>query len=249
MKTHLLVTAGWLVIVAGPIASIQAQNNTGSLSPTTGNSLTAGSTSLGGGEAGAAGLQGIESGKAVEIRTGFLNPIDKAGFLMPSNTTTTARSSRSTSTSRVTTPSSRSTGLSSLRGLGGFGGRGLGSQFGSSAQSGANAGAQTLRFPMRMATTTGTTGPIPIQAAVMTRFQERVTNLPGFDSASGVRMAVEGRTAVLRGTVATDRQREMLTRLAMLEPGVSTVRNELTVDGSSSPPESLPPSTPKPAAP
>lgn len=41
---------------------------------------------------------------------------------------------------------------------------------------------------------------------------------------------MEGRTAVLRGTVASEQGRDLAARLAMLEPGVSQVRNELQTE-------------------
>jgi hypothetical protein len=44
-----------------------------------------------------------------------------------------------------------------------------------------------------------------------------------------VSVAVDGRTAVLTGTVPTPRDRELAIRLARLEPGISVVRSELVV--------------------
>lgn len=45
----------------------------------------------------------------------------------------------------------------------------------------------------------------------------------------GVEVALEGRTATLRGVVATDHDRDVAEQLVLLEPGVSAVQNELTV--------------------
>ena len=45
-----------------------------------------------------------------------------------------------------------------------------------------------------------------------------------------IKVEMEGRTAVLTGTVDTDHARDLAERLAMLEPGISDVRNELIVD-------------------
>ena len=38
-----------------------------------------------------------------------------------------------------------------------------------------------------------------------------------------------GRTAILRGTVATDEDRRLAEQLVLLEPGVAKVQNEITV--------------------
>jgi osmotically-inducible protein OsmY len=42
-------------------------------------------------------------------------------------------------------------------------------------------------------------------------------------------VSVQGATATLRGVVASARDREMAELLVRFEPGISTVRNELTV--------------------
>ena len=73
-----------------------------------------------------------------------------------------------------------------------------------------------------------------------------------------VEIQLEGRTAVLRGSVATDHDRALAEQLALLEPGISFVRNEIsTTDqpaSETSGPATLPPaempeeSLPDPAA-
>ena len=51
-----------------------------------------------------------------------------------------------------------------------------------------------------------------------------------------ITVSVVGRTAILRGTVATAKERRLAAILAKFEPGVSTVRNDLKVaDGTASP--------------
>ncbi|HVW35858.1 MAG TPA: hypothetical protein VHB99_01095, partial [Pirellulales bacterium] len=52
---------------------------------------------------------------------------------------------------------------------------------------------------------------------------------------SSVEIRLEGRTAVLRGSVATDHDRALAEQLALLKPGISFVRNELS---TTAPPES-----------
>lgn len=53
--------------------------------------------------------------------------------------------------------------------------------------------------------------------------------------AAAVEVELQGRVAVLRGSVATDHDRAVAEQLALLEPGISFVRNELS---TTSPPES-----------
>ena len=42
-------------------------------------------------------------------------------------------------------------------------------------------------------------------------------------------LAVEDRTAIISGTVATDRERQLIETMIRFEPGISVVKNELTV--------------------
>lgn len=61
-------------------------------------------------------------------------------------------------------------------------------------------------------------------------------------------ISVEGRTATLRGMVASTKDRELAELLVRLEPGVSDVQNDLRVTPAAEPianPPSRPPSTPR----
>ena len=53
-------------------------------------------------------------------------------------------------------------------------------------------------------------------------------------------VTMEGRTAVLRGKVATAEDRELAAALTLMEPDVKDVRNELVVDSLATPVEVLP---------
>ncbi len=59
---------------------------------------------------------------------------------------------------------------------------------------------------------------------------------------AGVSVSMEGRTAILRGVVASAEERQMAEYLASFEPGVSNVRNELAVAGDK---EVIPPPSPR----
>lgn len=58
---------------------------------------------------------------------------------------------------------------------------------------------------------------------------KRLAKLPGLALTSPLEVSLNSDEATLRGTVATERDRELAERLVLLEPGVSRVRNELQV--------------------
>lgn len=72
------------------------------------------------------------------------------------------------------------------------------------------------------------------------QFEARLTKLPGLEKQNDVQVRMEGRTAVLSGSVASDRDRSLVEGLALLEPGISAVRNELVVGESGSTVQELP---------
>jgi len=73
--------------------------------------------------------------------------------------------------------------------------------------------------------------------AFNTSVSTRLMRVPGIAKIGAIEARLEGRTAVLRGTVATEADRQLATALARLEPEVLAVDNQLVV-GS---PEALPP--------
>jgi hypothetical protein len=119
------------------------------------------------------------------------------------------------------------TGLGSLNLGGNFGPGGLGPQQQRPDQQG--------QTPTRAQTTIPTryrvdfTYSAPAATAVATTLQTRLSNIRGLAALGPLDVQMEGRTAILRGEVATDRDRDLAARLALLEAGVSAVRNELTV--------------------
>ena len=121
--------------------------------------------------------------------------------------------------------------LSSLGGLGGgfggggFGGGGFGNQ-GFQTQ-GQNGTTPQLRIPMRLGFTPRN---IRTPVAVSTEFQSRLHRIPGLESAAPqVEVRVLGRKAVLAGVVSSQHQRELIATLALLEPGIWDVQNDLQV--------------------
>ena len=143
-------------------------------------------------------------------------------------------SSRSSTLSRV---GGSAFGAGAGIGLGNqFGGQ-FGNQFGSQiggAQAG-TAGQLPLRHRVRI-----DVSPSPRAITRISReFAARLTRLPGLSGVGSVDVAMEGRIAVLTGSVASEQTRDLVARLAMLEPGIEAVRNELSVARTEALPESL----------
>lgn len=87
---------------------------------------------------------------------------------------------------------------------------------------------------------------IPISSAASTpsslgrQFETRLTKLPGLDAKNTIQVQMDGRTAVLTGSVVSERDRELVEGLALLEPGISAVQNELVVASPAARVEELP---------
>jgi osmotically-inducible protein OsmY len=75
---------------------------------------------------------------------------------------------------------------------------------------------------------------------VSRQFASRLRNLPALENTAAVQVTMEGRTAILTGTVASERDRELVAGLAMLEPGISAVQNNLVVGANPPRLEELP---------
>jgi osmotically-inducible protein OsmY len=72
----------------------------------------------------------------------------------------------------------------------------------------------------------------------------RITKIAGLSRVGSINASLEGRTAVLRGTVPTEADRQLAEGLARLEPEVMAVRNELVVGPPTSTEEALPLTSP-----
>lgn len=64
----------------------------------------------------------------------------------------------------------------------------------------------------------------------------RLSKMSQSRSGSSVQAELLGRTAILRGTVANSYDRDLLAQLALLEPGVAAVENQIEVGQVESPP-------------
>lgn len=91
------------------------------------------------------------------------------------------------------------------------------------------AGSMTQPIPYRLGWAVAFPVPQPPAGAVaqaLTTSFAQVRSLAGFPQ---IAVTVEGRTATLRGSVTSPEQRALAERLARLEPGIDSVRNELAV--------------------
>ncbi len=119
-------------------------------------------------------------------------------------------------------------GLNSFGGLGGLGAYGMSRNMFRSQNMQQNT--QTTA-KIRTRTKLGFTQPLPPSSAVTANFNgviQRVLARGDYGRGS-VNIVMEGSVAVLQGTVDSAHARDVAERLALLEPGISEVRNELTV--------------------
>lgn len=143
-------------------------------------------------------------------------------------------------------------GLNSLMGGQRFGG-GFGSNFGNQRNRGRGGGEDfrgernsRQRSYYRPALSIAFSPPAVSDAAVAQKLNRQVSLLQNrergirLNGSSDINVTFEDRTAVLRGSVATAYERDLAERMASLQPGVNQVRNELLVEGESTP-ESPPP--------
>lgn len=94
-------------------------------------------------------------------------------------------------------------------------------------QAGANAPRQRAQIPVALRL--GFEAPVVPAAPVQTRLTTRVQRVLNVAPSRPVTINVEGRVAILRGTVATEHEKLLAEKLAMLEPGISEVKNDLVV--------------------
>ena len=102
-------------------------------------------------------------------------------------------------------------------------------------------GTKRLRTHQRLGFTQPLANPAAINASYGTLIKRVLAR--GDYGKGQVTLAMEGSTAVLTGTVESAHAREVAERLALLEPGIAAVRNELTVRPAEPTPETSPTSS------
>jgi len=101
-----------------------------------------------------------------------------------------------------------------------------------------------LRVPISLGFT-----PRPIATSRITaQLQTRLGRLPALTTVGPIEVALEGEAVVLRGTVASEGDRQLAEELLMMAPEVTKVKNELKVQGLADTGASAPP-VPTPANP
>jgi len=91
---------------------------------------------------------------------------------------------------------------------------------------------KTGLYPPRLTLAPELTAPRP--EAVQSALEKHLSRSPGIRWTVPVEVSVEGRTAILRGAVATARDRELAEALVQFEPGISDVQNDLQVTSAPS---------------
>ena len=109
-------------------------------------------------------------------------------------------------------------------GLGGFGG----GNFGMGMMGGNAQGRKSIRASVRPEIEMSARGAADLSARTTSRF----SNLPAAQKFPNVNARYENGSVVLRGSVATEKDKKMMERLMKLEPGVDSVKNELLVQGT-----------------
>lgn len=71
--------------------------------------------------------------------------------------------------------------------------------------------------------------PLPASAEVEATLAQQLLRIPGMERLGPIEVSVVGQTAILRGAVASDHQRDVAEQLVLLEPGIREVQNELYV--------------------
>ena len=122
-------------------------------------------------------------------------------------------------------------GRGATGGFGGFGGGGglggLGALFG---LGGGGGGSQSTRPPIRTRLRSAIGGPATPPSVVQQFAAQRLRTLPSMgQQMRGVNVTMQGKTAVIRGVVRSDRDRRMTELLMRLEPGVGNVDNQVIV--------------------
>lgn len=86
-----------------------------------------------------------------------------------------------------------------------------------------------IRQPDRRSSASDPTLPPVERHPVAMAFQSRLNRLPHFSDVSNVQVQVDGRTAAISGTVSSRREHDLILRLALLEPGIDVIEDQLSV--------------------
>jgi anaerobic glycerol-3-phosphate dehydrogenase len=117
-------------------------------------------------------------------------------------------------------------GFNQFGGVGGLGNFGqMGRMFGGAMNTRNARTRQNLRTSVELGFNAPPAQPPTVVGA---RVQQRIARISRIQEMGSVTIEMDGQTAVLRGQVATEQDRDLVARMLLLEPGISDVRNELT---------------------
>ena len=85
-------------------------------------------------------------------------------------------------------------------------------------------------FERKCAANTTTSSPLAARTCASSSSRLKLVRVFQVGSVGPIRVTMEGSTAVLTGVVASEQDRQLAEGVALLEPEVETVRNELTVE-------------------
>jgi hypothetical protein len=117
---------------------------------------------------------------------------------------------------------------------------GAGMQFGAGA-----AQAPVIRTRLSL----GFENPAPDPQKFSSLLGQRLMDLPGIHWGSVVQVEIQGRTAILRGVVATEHDRDLAARVVRLEATIEQVDNKIDVAARSATPATAPRANPSAVAP
>lgn len=141
-----------------------------------------------------------------------------------------------------------SSGFGSSLGRGGFGSFGQNSSNRNGLNSGAQGfgGAQQNNFgnnnarTIRVRTVVGPSLARPSPNRVSTHLEALLPKIPSITLTSAITVRMAGQMCVIEGSVGSQRDRELIERLAQLEPGIGAVQNDLTVSTAPQEPAATP---------
>ncbi|MFT5527939.1 MAG: hypothetical protein ACI9G1_001172 [Pirellulaceae bacterium] len=201
MRDYLTIAVGLVLLTSLPLYA-QQDNQTDGGGATTGGAGTSD-----------AGIGGLETGSALERNTDFQNrDVGIVGGNNPASFTGQAGTD---------TTGGATSGLGA--GAGGFGS--FFNSFNQQLNQQSQNNDRSIRVPMRL----GFAQVRPNPQVVIGRVARQLTKISHLANANSVAVVMEGKTAVLQGFVKSDHSRAIAERLALLEPGVSRVRNEIVV--------------------
>jgi len=259
MRSTLIVSVSTLAVLlmsSGKVAAQSSGSSSGLFgNVTTGTGLSPGTSSLfGSSGAGGSSGQGFNPSAA-----GTQAPTSTAGFI-GANTAQTAQQSfvgaaqaNANGSSQYGSANSRMGGMGGAGGMGGMGmgGMGMGGMgmgMGGMGMGGMG-GARNGRFGAGMFGGNNTATTPQVRVTVTLGFEPTVAESEQFSSAVAehlealpalhwqgpAQVVMQGRTAILRGVVATEHDRELAERVVRLEPTVDQVQNQLVVASRATP--------------